>query len=250
MGAASAAAASAVLVLRLLLCLVLLVVGLSFASAAAAGVAGCDFGGGGRASAGGRRFGATALLHLLLEVFVGDGDVVLVCLHLEHFYRVVFEAELVDDVCEPDAFFAAGIGVVKQTARRAHCASSEFRARFLARGAECADFGGVGGALSEQAVVGAQSFATAWDANATPRDGDALFLRGFCEFRGFPFGLGGFLFGFLGGSPFSLGGFFGGSLFGLGGFLFGILVGFLGGCLFSLAGFFGGFLFGFLGGFE
>ena len=127
----------ALLLLRLLLCLVLLVVGLSFAAAAAAGVAGCDFGG--RASAGGRRFGATALLHFLLEVFVGDGDVVFGCLLVE--CLSCREAELLDDVCESHALFAAGVGVVEQTARGAHSASSEFRARFLARGAECADFG-------------------------------------------------------------------------------------------------------------
>ncbi|MFN9905498.1 MAG: hypothetical protein ACK56F_05150, partial [bacterium] len=82
-------------------------------------------------------------------------------------------------------------------------------------------------------MVGAQSFATVGDANAAPRDWEALFLRGFCEFRGFLFGLRGFLGGFSGGCLFGLGGFFGGSLFGLCGFLFGLLVGFLVGCLFS-----------------
>ena len=156
------------------------------------------------------------------------------------------EAELFDNVCEPDALLALGVGVVKHTACGAHGHSSELSTSFLARGAEHAGFGAVRHALGEQAVVGAQSFATVRDANAAPRDGDALFLGGFCEFRGLLFSLGGFFGGFLGGSFFSLGCFFGGLLFSPGGFFGGFLVGILGGDLGEFASFFGGRFRGFL----
>jgi hypothetical protein len=104
--------------------------------------------------------------------------------------------------------------------------------------------------LGEQAMVGAQSFASVRDANAAPWDGDALFFGGFREFRCLPFSLGGFFGGLFRDFLFSLGCFFGGCLFSLdgffGGFLFGILFGDLG----EFASFFGdrfrGFLFSFL----
>ena len=181
-------------------------------------------------------------------MFVGDGDVEFGCLLLEELFRLV--TELFEDVCETDALLAVGGNVVKDAARRTHGAGSERCAGFLARGAESADFGGVGGALSEQAVVGAQSFAATRDAFSAPRDGKALLFGGFCEFGGLLFSLGGFFGGFLGGFPFSLGGFFGGGLFSLGGSLEGFLVSIFGGSLFSLAGFFGGFPFSLFGGLE
>jgi hypothetical protein len=124
-------------------------------------------------------------------------------------------------------------------------------ASFLARGAEQAGFGCVGGALSEQAVVGAQSFAAIRDANTAPRDGDALLFDGFGDrLSGLLFGLLGSLDGFLFSLLGSLFSFLSGSLFSLGGSLFSFLVGILGGSLFRLAGFFGSIPFSLFGGFA
>ena len=229
------------------LLLILLVVRLCLTAA----VDGCNTG-----HTRGGRFGASTLFHFLLEVFVGDGDVVFGCLLLECLFSCLSKTELVDRVCKPDALFAVGGNVVKQTARSTHGTSSEFRAGFLAGGAECADFGGVGSALSEQPVVDAQSFAAAFNAFSAPGDGKALLFGD--NRSGFFFGL----FGSLGGFPFSvffsLAGRFRGFAFcqfgclfrllfsqlgSLGGFLVGILFGFFG----SLASFLGGFPFSFFG---
>ena len=157
-------------------------------------------------------------------MFSWDGDTVFGCLGDER-VNSALDFELVDDVCEPDAFFALGVSVLKQSARSAHGASSKHGARFLARGAERAGFGAVGGTLCKESVVGAQSFAAVRDASAAPGDGQTLFLGGFCELGGFFLGrlgsflgeLGGFFLRFLG----ELGGFFLRFLGELSGFFFG-----------------------------
>ena len=172
-------------------------------------------------------------------MFSWDGDTVLGSLGDER-VNSALDFELVDDVCEPDAFFALGVSVVKQSGRSAHSASSKRGACFLARGAKRAGFGAVGGTLCKESVIGAQSFAAVRDASAAPWDGQTLFLDWFCELGGFFFGLfcelGGFLGGFLG----EFGGFLFGFLGEFGGFFFGFP--------FNPTGFFGSFSFNLLGG--
>jgi hypothetical protein len=241
------------LALLLLLRLVFLVVGLGFA--AAAGVAGCDFG------ARGGRFGTTASFDFLLQVLTGDGDAVLRSFR-DECLKSAFHAELLNHIGEPDALLALGVRVVKQAARLPHGHGSEGLVRFLAGRAERASLRVIGGALCEQAVVGAKRLATTLDCHAAPRDRDALFFRGFCEqcslfgslllsllgcLRGFLFGLLFSLGGFFGGFLFSFGGSFCGFLFGFGGGFRGFLVSVFGSLLFSPTGFFGGFPFSFLG---
>ena len=189
------------------------VVGITGSAAACRrGVSGCDFA---LALGGARRqtLGASALLHFLLEVFVGDGDVVFGRLLLECLFCCVSEAELVDDICEPDALLAVGGSVVKHAARHAHRDSAERSSCLLTSSAELASFGFVGDALGEQAVVGAKCVATALDRDTAPGNGETSLFRGFhlgflgglfsiglclgC-FRGLPLELFGSLGSFLG----------------------------------------------------